>query len=58
MRKVIGRVIDEVQTSFVKGRNILDRSIIIDEICVEDKKIKKKMFIFKFDFDKAFDSIN
>nr|KAJ0197785.1 hypothetical protein LSAT_V11C700368170 [Lactuca sativa] len=37
--------------------NILDGPLIINEICSWAKQIKRKV-LFKFDFDKAFDSIN
>nr|KAJ0188447.1 hypothetical protein LSAT_V11C900502100 [Lactuca sativa] len=43
--------IREVQSVFVDGRNILDDPLI-------EKKEKKKMFIFKVDFEKAFDTVN
>lgn len=41
----------------MKRHNILDGPLIINEICSWAKQIKRKV-LFKFDFDKAFDSIN
>ena len=58
LKKVIGSVIDEIQTAFVEGRNILDGPLIINELCSWAKKFKQKTFLFKVDFDKAFDSIS
>lgn len=50
-------VIGDVQTAFIKGRNILDRSRIVNKVSGWAKK-SKKPFLFKVDFNKAFDSIN
>lgn len=44
--------------TFIKGCNILDGSLIINEFYSWAKKVKHKTFLFKVDFDKAFDSIN
>lgn len=56
--RVIGLVIDEIQTIFIKGKNILDGPMIINEVCAWAIKSKCKSFLFKVDFDKAFDSTN
>ena len=58
LKRVIGSVIDEIQTGFIEGRNILDGPMIINKVCSWAKKNKNKLFLFKVDFDKAFDSIN
>lgn len=58
LKRVIGTIIDEVQSAFIENRNILDGLMIINEICTWAKKSKTKTFLFKVDFDKAFDSIN
>lgn len=58
IKKVIGSVIDESQTAFIYGRNILDGPMITNKVCAWAKKFKRKFFLFKVDFDKAFDSIN
>lgn len=55
---VIGECIDEVQTAFVEGRNILEGPLIVNELCSWGKKANKKILIFKADFNKAFDSVN
>ncbi|XP_071714534.1 uncharacterized protein [Rutidosis leptorrhynchoides] len=46
------------QTAFIKGHQILDCPLIINELVEWCKKRKKKALFFKVDFDKAFDSIH
>lgn len=58
LKLVIGSVIGEAQTDFIKGRNILEGPLIINEVCNWVKKVKTKALIFKVDFHKAFDSVN
>lgn len=58
IRMVMGECIDEVQTAFVKGRDILEGPLIVNEICTWGKKRNKKILLFKVDFNKAFDSVN
>ncbi|XP_071713579.1 uncharacterized protein [Rutidosis leptorrhynchoides] len=55
---VIEDIISPDQTAFVKGRQILDGPLIINEVVDWCKKKKKKAMLFKVDFDKAFDSIH
>lgn len=47
-----------MQSAYIEGRNILDGPLIINEILSWTKKVKKKVLLFKVDFDKAFDSVN
>lgn len=58
LKTVIGDLIGEVQSAYIEGRNILDGPIIVNEIWSWAKRIKKKVLLFKVDFDKAFDFIN
>lgn len=37
---------------------ILDGPLIVNEICSWAKKTKRKVFLFKVDFEKAFESLN
>lgn len=58
LKGVIGELVDSVQSAYIEGRNILDGPLIMNEICSWARKTKKKMFVFKADFEKAFDSVN
>nr|KAJ0205522.1 hypothetical protein LSAT_V11C500260820 [Lactuca sativa] len=55
---VIGECIDEIQTAFVEGRNILEGPLIVNELCSGGKKANKKILLFKADFKKVVDSVN
>ena len=58
MKKVIDKVIGEEQNAFIQGRYILDGGLIANEACDYLKKEKKKAFLMKIDFEKAYDSVN
>nr|KAJ0216209.1 hypothetical protein LSAT_V11C300103160 [Lactuca sativa] len=50
-------VINEVQSAFVEGLNILEGHLIVNEIC-SWAKANGKEILFKTDFNNVFDSIN
>lgn len=58
LKAVVGKVVGEVQPTYVEGRSILDGPLIVNDICGWAKSIKKKILLFKADYDRAFDSIN
>ncbi|GAU34020.1 hypothetical protein TSUD_393660 [Trifolium subterraneum] len=58
LRLVIGSVISESQTAFVKGRQILDGILIANEVVDEARKSKKELMPFKVDCEKAYDSVD
>ncbi|CAL0325442.1 unnamed protein product [Lupinus luteus] len=59
LKKVIPLVISDCQTAFIKDRYILDGVIIANEIIDEASRKKDgNCFIFKVDFEKAYDSVN
>ncbi|GJV93110.1 RNA-directed DNA polymerase, eukaryota [Tanacetum coccineum] len=51
---VIGSCISPEQSAFIKGRNILDGPLILNEVMNWYRKRKEKLMIFKVDFEKAF----
>ncbi|KAI3727188.1 hypothetical protein L1987_66999 [Smallanthus sonchifolius] len=58
IKTVIGSIILESQTAFLAKRNILDGSLVVNEILSWLKKSKLSGLVFKIDFNKAFDSIS
>ncbi|GJR65771.1 RNA-directed DNA polymerase, eukaryota [Tanacetum coccineum] len=54
---VLGDIVNEVQSAFVADRQILDGPFILNEIFQWCKSKKKHSFIFKVDFEKAYDSV-
>jgi len=57
LRQVIGSVVSEVQSAFVKNRQILDGYLIANEVVDEARKLSKYLLMFKVDFEKAYDSV-
>ncbi|KAJ9535108.1 hypothetical protein OSB04_un001812 [Centaurea solstitialis] len=54
----MSKLVSGNQTAFIPGRLMLDGCLIANEIVHHAKKKKMKMFLFKVDFEKAFDSVN
>jgi hypothetical protein len=46
------------QSAFIKGRNLVDRVLVVNEIVDVAKRSGKECLIFKVDFEKAYDSVN
>jgi len=58
LRGVLGSVISESQTAFIKNRQILDGILVANEVVDEATKLKKDLMLFKVDFEKAYDSVD
>ena len=58
LKKVIGKVISPDQNVFIKGRQILDGSLIANEVIDSWQKRGEKGIVCKLDIEKAYDSIN
>ena len=51
LRLIIGWVVSETQTTFVKERKILDGILIANEVVDEAQKSNKELMFFKVDFE-------
>jgi hypothetical protein len=51
-------VISTSQSAFMKGRNLAEGDLIINEVVDLAKKWKRECLILKLDFEKAYDSVD
>lgn len=58
LAKVIDSIVSPKQFAFIKGRQILNGPLMVNEILGWLKNRKMKSIVFKVDFDKAYDSIS
>ena len=58
LKRVLNKVVAPTQNAFVMGRQILDASLIANEVIDSWQKRKEKGLICKLDIEKAYDSIN
>lgn len=56
--KVTGKLVSPNQTSFLTARMLVDDVMIVNEVIDNTKKSRKHYFIFKMDFNKAYDSVS
>ena len=52
------KIVDDIQSAFIKGRFILDSVVLLHETIHYMHKRKKPGILFKVDFEKAYDKIN
>lgn len=57
LRKVMHVIIDERHSTFLGGRNLLNGVLVANETVHDARYKKKKAFIFKADFEKAYDFV-
>lgn len=58
LQQVMEHLVGPLQSSFIKGRQILDGALIASEIIESCKRQKTKATLLKLDFHKAFDSLS
>nr|GFA21609.1 RNA-directed DNA polymerase, eukaryota, reverse transcriptase zinc-binding domain protein [Tanacetum cinerariifolium] len=54
---VIGDIVSQEQSAFIKGIQIIDDPLILNEVISWRKARKEQLLMFKVDFQKAFDSV-
>ncbi|GKU92519.1 hypothetical protein SLEP1_g6233 [Rubroshorea leprosula] len=57
LRNVLPKVIGEQQMAFLKGRQLAEGVVIANEVIDEVKRKEMKSFLFKVDFEKAYDKV-
>ncbi|WJX24305.1 hypothetical protein P8452_13428 [Trifolium repens] len=58
LAKVMGGVIPITQSAFLKGRQLVEGVVVVNEVIDYAKKTRKECLIFKVDFEKAYDSVD
>ena len=58
LRGILGSVISDSQSAFVKGKQILDGILIANEVVDEAKRMNKELLMFKVDFEKAYNLVD
>jgi len=58
LRLIMGSVILDSQSAFIKGRQILDGILVSNAVVDEARKCNKDLLMFKVDFEKVYDSID
>nr|GEV11902.1 hypothetical protein [Tanacetum cinerariifolium] len=58
LSRVVSLVVGDVQMAYIKGHQIIDGPLMVDEIIAWAKKYKKRVMFLKLDFEKAFDSLS
>ncbi|GKV48276.1 hypothetical protein SLEP1_g55098 [Rubroshorea leprosula] len=58
LSKVLSTIIGETQSAFIKGRQLLNGVMVTNEAIEGMRKKKSKGFIFKIDFEKAYDNVS
>ncbi|GKV13733.1 hypothetical protein SLEP1_g24717 [Rubroshorea leprosula] len=58
LKVVMPEIIGEAQSAFVGGRQLVDSALVLNEVVDEVRMRKKLAFIYKADFQKAYDCVN
>ena len=58
LKKVVGKMVSSTQNAFVEGRQILDATLIANEVIDSLLKRKESGVLCKLDLEKAYDRIN
>ncbi|GKU99946.1 hypothetical protein SLEP1_g12720 [Rubroshorea leprosula] len=57
LSRVLNTIIGENQFAFIEGRQLVDSVVVANEAIDEVRKRKSQCFVFKIDFEKAYDKV-
>ncbi|GKU93217.1 hypothetical protein SLEP1_g6825 [Rubroshorea leprosula] len=58
LKGVMSGLISDTQSAFLGGRQLVDSVLVLNEVVDEVKLKKQKAFVFKADFEKAYDCVD
>ncbi|WJX49459.1 hypothetical protein P8452_35893 [Trifolium repens] len=58
LAKVMNSLVASSQSAFIKGRNLVDGVLVVNELVDLAKRQRQECIIFKVDFEKAYDSVD
>lgn len=58
LAKVIGNLIPKTQLAFLKGRQLVEVVVVVNEVIDNAKKAGNECLIFKVDYEKTYDSVD
>jgi hypothetical protein len=58
LKQVLGNLISKVQSAFLPNRQVLDDVLVVNELLDLAKRRKCNCFMFKVDFERAYDTVN
>ncbi|GKU98706.1 hypothetical protein SLEP1_g11675 [Rubroshorea leprosula] len=58
LKNVMSEIISETQSAFIGGRQLVDSVLVLNEVVDEVRNRKTPAFVFKADFQKAYDCVN
>ena len=58
LKRVMPELIDERQSAFISGRQLLHSALIANEAVEEAKRCNKSCLVFKVDYERAYDSVS
>ncbi|GKV25367.1 hypothetical protein SLEP1_g34816 [Rubroshorea leprosula] len=58
LSRVLYTIIGENQSAFIEGRQLVDSVVVANEAIDEVRKRKSQCFVFKIDFEKAYDKVS
>lgn len=58
MKEIMDKLISTSQSTFISSKGMLEGVLVLNELVDFAKRNKKNLFLFKMDFEKAFDFIS